>query len=99
MTIEYDDKGKFFTDVVTKTAIPSILQTTAHLIRGKLHVRQGERLKSELENGENFVAITDATVYDHAGQAVFSGPFLAVRRDQIVWVMPVDQDANRDTEG
>lgn len=93
MTIEYDDKGKFFTDVVTKTSIPSVIQTTAHLIRGNVHVRQGERLKNELENSEKFTAVTDATVYDYEGKVVFTGRFLAVRRDQIVWVMPEDQDA------
>lgn len=101
MTIEYDEKGKFYTDIVTKISIPSILQTTTHLIRGNVYVRQGERLKDQLESGEHFTAVTDAKVYDAAGNIVFSGPFLAVRRDQIVWVMPVDMnnDGNKGVEG
>ena len=99
MSIEYDEKGKFYTDVVSKIPIPSIVQTTTHLIRGYVHIRQGERLKDELENNEKFTAITDVTVSDMNGNVVFSGPFLAVRRDQIVWVMPVDKDGNKGAEG
>jgi hypothetical protein len=101
MTIEYDEKGKFYTDIVTKISIPSILQTTTLLTGGKLYVRGGERLKDKWERGELFTAVTDAKVYDAAGNIVFSGPFLAVRREQIVWVMPVDMnnDGNKGVEG
>jgi hypothetical protein len=99
MSIEYDDKGKFYTDVVTKIAIPCMVQTTTHLIRGYVHVRQGERLKDELENKERFTAITDVSMSDLNGNVVFSGPFLAVQRDQIVWVMPVDKDSDRGAAG
>ena len=101
MTIEYDEKGKFYTDVVTKISIPSVMQTTTPLIRGQVYVRQGERLKDQLENDEAFTAVTDAKVYDKDGNVVFSGPFLAVRRDQIIWIMPVHQgdDGNKGAEG
>lgn len=101
MTIEYDEKGKFYTDIVTKISIPSVMQTTTHLIRGQVYVRQGERLKDQLENDESFTAVTDAKVYDEDGNVIFSGPFLAVRRDQIVWIMPVNQgdDGSKGTEG
>jgi len=99
MTIEYDEKGKFYTDVVTKISVPAVVQTTTHLIRGRVHVRQGERLKDELENNEHFTAITDAVVHDKEGNVVFRGPFLVVRRDQIVWVMPVDEDNVKGAEG
>jgi hypothetical protein len=32
---------------------------------------------------------------------IFSGPFLAVRRDQIIWIMPVDKsdEGNKGVEG
>jgi hypothetical protein len=99
MSIEYDEKGKFYTDVVTKIAIPCMVQTTTHLIRGNVHVRQGERLKDELENNEHFTAITDVSMSDLNGTVVFSGPFLAVRRDQIVWVMPVDSGSDKGAQG
>ena len=101
MTIEYDEKGKFYTDIVSKISIPSVMQTTMHLIRGQVYVRQGERLKDQLENDEHFIAVTYAKVYDKHGEVVFTGPFLAVRRDQIVWIMPVDQrqDSRKGVEG
>lgn len=89
MTIEYDEKGKYFTNVIQKVPVPSVIQTVSNLVRGFVHVRQNERLKDELENGEKFLAVTDATVTDPAGETVYSGPFLAVRKDQIVWVMPL----------
>jgi hypothetical protein len=68
MSIEYDEKGKYYTDVVTKIAVPAVIQTSDHLIRGLVHVRQGERLKDELEGQGNFLAVTSAILYDHAAE-------------------------------
>ena len=92
MTIEFDEKGKFFTDVVSKVAMPATVQTTSQLVRGKVHVRQGERLKDELDRDELFLAMTDASVLGEDGQVMFGAPFLAVRRSQIVWVMPEQEE-------
>lgn len=92
MAIEYDEKGKYYTNVVQKVAVPSVIQTTTHLIRGLVHVRQGERLKDELENGEDYTAVTNASVFDAAGNAIYNGTFLAVQKQQIVWIMPMDDD-------
>ena len=97
MTIEYDEKGKFYTNVVQKIAVPTIIQTTTHLIRGLVHVRQGERLKDELENGEDYTAVTNASVYDAGGSVIYSSSFLAVQKQQIVWIMPAD-DGRKDME-
>jgi Family of unknown function (DUF6812) len=88
MTIEYDDKGKVFTDVVSKVAIPAVVQTTQHLIRGNIHVRRDERLKDELDRDELFLAMTDASMIGADGQEMHKARFVAVRRAQIVWVMP-----------
>ena len=88
MTIEYDDKGKIFTDIVTKVSMPATIQTTTHLMRGNIHVRRDQRIKDELDLHENFLAITDVNVFGADGQMVFHAPFLAVHRSQIVWVMP-----------
>lgn len=92
MTIEYDEKGKYYTNVIQKVAVPSIVQTTTHLIRGLVHVRQGERLKDELENHEEYIAVTNATIHDPGGNVVFSSLFLAIQKKQIVWVMPSEED-------
>ena len=88
MTIEYDEKGKFFTDVVSKVTIPSVVQTTQHLVRGNVHVHRDERLKDELDRDELFLAMTDVSVFGADGQVIHKSRFLAVRRAQIVWVMP-----------
>lgn len=95
MTLEYDDKGKFFTDVISKVAVPAIVQTTTHQIRGNIHVRPGERLKDELDRDELFLALTDAAVLDADGKTIHRTDFLAVRRAQIVWAMP-DPSAKKD---
>ena len=95
MTIEYDEKGKFYTDVVTKIAVHATVQTTEQLIRGMVHVRQGERLKDELDHDELFLAMTDAAILGPDGQVLFDAPFLAVRRSQIVWVMPDQEEDSR----
>jgi hypothetical protein len=88
MTFEYDEKGKIFTDIVSKVAIPATIQTTTHLIRGQLHVRRDQRIKDELDINENFLAVTDVSVMGPEGQTLFQAPFLAVRRDHIIWVLP-----------
>jgi hypothetical protein len=88
VTIDFDDKGKIYTDVVPKVAIPAVVQTTTHLIRGNVHVRRDERLKDELDRDELFLAITNASVIGSDGQTLHQARFMAVRRAQIVWVMP-----------
>ncbi len=88
MSIEYDEKGKIFTDVVSKVEIPAVVQTTQHLIRGNVHVRRDERLKDELDRDELFLAITDAQVFGADDQVFHEARFLAIRRAQIVWVTP-----------
>lgn len=88
MTIEYDDKGKIFTDIVSKVAIQATIQTTTHLLRGYIHVRRDQRIKDELDVNENFLALTDVSVLGPDGQTLFQAPFLAVRRSHIVWVIP-----------
>ena len=88
MTIEYDDKGKIFTDIVSKIAVYPTIQTTMHMLRGRIHVRRDQRIIDELDVNENFIAITDVIVLGADGQTLFETPFLAVRRSHIVWVIP-----------
>lgn len=97
MTIEYDEKGKFYTDVVKKLPVQVVIQTATHLVRGLIHVRDGERLKNELERNEIFLAVTNAVVYGAEDKILYTVPFLAVQRAQIVWIMPVDEEDQKDT--
>lgn len=95
MTFEYDEKGKIFTDIVSKNSITATVQTTTHLIRGQIHVRRDQRIKDELDLNENFLAMTDVSVMGPDGQALFQAPFLAVRRSHIIWVLP-EQNASEE---
>jgi hypothetical protein len=88
MTIEYDEKGKIFTEVISKVPIQATIQTTTHLMRGRLHVRRDQRIKDELDINENFIALTDVSVLGPDGQTLFQAPFIAVRRSHIIWVIP-----------
>jgi hypothetical protein len=96
MTIEYDDKGKFYTDIVKKLPVPVMLQTATHLVRGLVHVREGERLKNELEREEMFLAVTNASIYGADDKVLFAAPFMAIQRAQIIWIMPVDEEQEKD---
>ena len=96
MSIEYyDEKGKVFTDVVTKDAIQATIQTTTHMLRGCIHVRKDQRIKDELDHSEKFLALTDVSILGPDGQSLFQVPFVAVQRAQIVWVIP---ELNNDDE-
>jgi len=92
MNIEFDEKGKFFTNVVTKVSVPATIQTTSQLLRGDVHVRKGERLKDELDRDEPFLAMTNVSIIGANGQVQFDAPFLAVQRSQIVWVLPHQEE-------
>ncbi|MBI5353533.1 MAG: hypothetical protein HZB50_12905 [Chloroflexi bacterium] len=91
MSIEYDEKGKYYTDIIKKLPVSVVIQTSVQLIRGFVHVKQGERLKNELERDENFLAVTDASVIGTNDRVLFSVPFMAVRRSHIIWIMPTDE--------
>ena len=93
MTVRYDEKGKYFTDVITKDAVICIIQTLMHRIRGKVHVRIGERLKDEIDQSRQFIAITDATVYSLQGLELYDSDFVILNRDHVVWLIP-EEDLN-----
>ena len=88
MTFEYDEKGKIFTEVISKRPVYATIQTTTHLMRGHIHVRRDQRIKDELDLDERFIAVTEVNVLTPDGQILFQAPFLAINRDQIIWVLP-----------
>lgn len=88
MTFEYNDKGKFFTDIISKIPKTVLVQTTTHLIQGTVHIHRDERLKDELDRENIFLALTEANILDAEGKTIYQSDFIAVRGSQIVWVIP-----------
>jgi hypothetical protein len=95
MNIRYDDKGKFFTDIITKDTVPAIIQTLVTRIQGNLHVRIDERVKDELNRGEQFLAITDVNIFNLQGQKIYDAEFLLINRDHVIWIIPDDENTKR----
>jgi len=90
MVTHFDEKGKFFTKLVTKQPVAAVIQLVDFRISGFIHVRPDERLKNELDQGEPFLAITEATIYDRENQLLFTTSFMAINRQHILWIIPQD---------
>lgn len=88
----FEEKGKIYTKVVTKSPVKVILQTAINRIVGFVHVRQGDRLKDALVTSEHFLAVTDAEIYDVDGtKVIYHTNFIAVNLNQILWVVPEEE--------
>ncbi len=95
MLTHFDDKGKIFTQVISKKPVSVIIQTATHQIKGLVYIRPDDRLKNTLDNNtEAYLAVTDATVFSQSGESVYTTGFLAVNRSHIVWILP-EEDLNR----
>jgi len=90
MSLHYDDKGKFYTEYVSKNAVNAVIQTLTHRINGKIFIRVGERVSDELNQSDKFLAVTEATIFDNAGDLSYKCDFITVNRDHIIWIMPED---------
>jgi hypothetical protein len=93
MTLEFNERGKYFTDIISKVAVRAIIQTTIHRIEGAIHVRMNERVKDELDRTETFLAVTDAKIFGPDGTVIQESEFMSVARSQIVWIIPIDKAA------
>jgi len=98
MSIHYDEKGKFFTDVILKEAVPVIIQTHTNRIRGNIYVRPGERIKDQINLEDMFLAVTDAILYDLTGEELYRSDFLLVNREQLIWLMPEDRSQKQESD-
>ena len=93
MSLEFNEKGKYFTDIISKVAIPAIIQTVTHRIEGSVHVRLDGRVKDELDLSEPFLAVTNAKVFAADGSVLQQTEFMIISRIQIVWVIPSDDNS------
>ena len=98
MTIQFDEKGKFYTDVVAKKTVQSTIQTITNRLEGNLHVKADNRLIDELKISGQFIALTDATIYNPRGEVLIKANFVTVNRDQIIWIVPQEEVDNAPSE-
>ena len=96
MINEFEDKGKIFTNIVSKSQVPVQIQTCTNLIKGMIHIGLDERFKDELNKSEMFIAITDASVFNLKGKLVHRCKFLALNLNHVVWIY---QDEVKDKTG
>lgn len=94
MSVEFNEKGKFFTEIVSKFAISAIIQTTMHRVEGDIHVRAEGRLIDELNAGERFLAVTNAKIYHQDGSLLYKTNFISISRSEIVWIIPNEDIVN-----
>ncbi|MCC7129227.1 MAG: hypothetical protein B6D39_05860 [Anaerolineae bacterium UTCFX2] len=88
MTIHFDQKGKFFTDIVNKEPVQVIIQTETNVVRGKIHLAPESRLKDEINSLDRFFAVTDAVVYNSSGKEMYRCNFISLNREKIIWILP-----------
>ena len=91
MEIEYDEKGKFFTDIISKEVVRVEILTVNQHIRGNVHVRKGDRLSDEINQPNMFLPVTQVEILNLGGENPRTSDFLAVNRNQIIWLMPTEQ--------
>lgn len=95
MVMHHDEKGKFFTRVISKSPVSAVIQTAQNIIHGTIHVRPDARLKDDInELGEHFLAVTDATIYDLQNVVLYRATFLVLNVDHITWIIPQDELAH-----
>jgi Family of unknown function (DUF6812) len=80
-----------FSDKIEKVAKRVVLQTLSDVILGDFYYRPRLRLIDELISGDQYLAITNAIVYDKSGRVRFRANFLSVNRDHIVLIIPWDE--------
>ena len=89
MSTQYDSQVKFFTDVVSKKQMKAVIQTVLQRIEGTIHIMPARRLLDELNQAEEFIAVTDACISGFDIQQQID--FMAVRIDQIVWIVLLEE--------
>ncbi len=91
MPADFEETGKYFTDVIHKKPVEVLIQTTHQLLRGFIHVRPDFRLKDEIDEPDKSLAVTDVSVYSSEGTVLYRTNFMALGRTQIVWIIPCEE--------
>ncbi len=87
MVYHTDEKGKYFTEHISKKPLDVILQTQREIILGKIHLAPEQRLIDTLNTTKPFIAVTEATIFTAEWCRT---DFMALNSDHIIWVTPLE---------
>ncbi len=94
MDYRVDEKGKVYTQHVSKLPVPVIVRVEDALIHGTVHLTPGNRLKDELNGDEAFIAITQVKVSAGASQRpLFETEVLILNKQRITWIYPSEPES------
>lgn len=68
-----------------------VILTRTFRVKGYIHLVAGARVTDYMVDSDDFIAITDAEVWELAGRQVLTSPFINVSRDHIEIVMPEEE--------
>ena len=93
MLTRIDEKGKKFTEIINKEPVNVLIKTTSCSIQGDIYLRPEERIKDSLNQGDQFIAVTDVVVtFTDSSCTDIQTPFLVVNKEEIVWLSPIEED-------
>ncbi|MGE5129942.1 MAG: hypothetical protein ACM3IK_09945 [Sphingomonadaceae bacterium] len=67
-----------------------VILTDTYRIKGYIELVPGARITDYMIGAKDFIAVTDAEVWEREGRQVFTAHFINVRRDHIVVVSPTN---------
>ena len=79
-----------FTENIEKIAVKVVVHTPSAIIIGEIYARPRLRLIDEIINGDPYLAITNAEIYDKSSKARLNTKFLILNRDQVELLIPWD---------
>ena len=62
--------------------------TATYRIKGYIHLLPGARMTDYMTEAKEFIAVTDAEVWEVVGRQVFTAPFVNVNRGHIQIIAP-----------
>lgn len=91
MKLSYDEKGKYFTDYVSKVPLPVIIQALHFIVKGEVHLPPEKRLIDELNSSGKFIAVTNAIVYSQSGEELYRANFFPINLQHVVLIIPLEE--------
>jgi hypothetical protein len=67
-----------------------VIYTASFRVEGRVALVPGARLTDFIRSAPEFVAVTDAAVFDHAGKRLFGSAVLDLGRDVIEMIVPAE---------